>query len=121
MPHELDFGRGALAVVRSTAPDLAVVARPAPSIPSKADVQTAGSDRHVIGKVPAQVSFLHCRLQRHDLRTLPFAERGLIPDDELEELVRLDVPGAMTELSLRACLRRHPTISRDAVKPHCAP
>lgn len=55
-----------------------------------------------------------------DLRALGFAERGLIPDAELVALADADVPGAETEISLRAWLSKNPKVSREATKPFFA-
>lgn len=116
-----DFGRGTPAQ-RTPAMDLAVTSRIAP--PSNSVSVTVAS---TVPKTPQ--SRLHSGLQgddrndlyRHlydDLRLLTWAERAQVPDIELEDLVRRDVPGAMTELSLRACLRAT-RIKREATRPAC--
>lgn len=56
-----------------------------------------------------------------DLRALSWAERGAIGDRELDALIDRDVPGALSEFSLREWLRRHPEVRRETIKPHCAP
>lgn len=111
-----DFGRGTPAQ-RTPAMDLAVTSRIAP--PSLlADMQTAVMDRRSSAGKGELWDSLHTGLQIHDLRLLTWAERAQVPDIELEDLVRRDVPGAMTELSLRACLRAT-RIKREATRPAC--
>ena len=53
-----------------------------------------------------------------DLRELDDETRASIPDKLLDRMADLDVPGALTEQSLRACLHRT-GIARAKVKPHC--
>lgn len=53
-----------------------------------------------------------------DLRALGFAERGRIPDSELDHLIDLDIPGALTEQALRATLKKT-GIKREATRPAC--
>ena len=57
----------------------------------------------------------------NDLREVPFRQRDEISDRELVALADADVPGAETEISLRAWLKAHPATKRESVKPHCAP
>lgn len=121
MPHEHDFGRGAPAVVRSPAPDLAVTVRTAPSTHSKAVGYTASTAAPASMTDSAQRQFLHTPLQTSDLREVPFLERGKMTDNDLETLIEHDVPGSFTEHALREQLKKYPQIKRENVKPHCAP
>lgn len=55
-----------------------------------------------------------------DLRLELFMRRAEISDDELERMADADVPGAETEIALRATLKKT-GIKRESVKPHCCP